>query len=569
MGKKKSFLNKKNSATFRLVCRDSSDADPFGLSADADKVFTRVDNGTSHIPGFSDDDPRSHMEMDGDSIFADAEEEEKEISDEEKGEANFIQNRRLMLTSYNVEGGHLPDHIRREILELGLPDDGYNYLLHMREIRASGGGSSFVPNTKANLTSLSADVKAYDASKLEVQAHNEVDSYSESVYAVSSRTHYIRNVQKASDPEVVAYLEKSDSEFGSDEELEEDFIIQANEPEEGKQGEASARSPKIKQEHANGIPSSSGQDNCSASSSKKCFDGALELPTGDTANGTVQGSEKQRTPRVLDEQFELLALRDYGDGENDDVDVFDYDMMGTGDFHAPEIDSAMKEFLTNNLDYQDKYTVPADVCSHSTSAENSMQNQNGAIVHNFAKFQSEDTTVRDVIRKCAEYAEMYANEPEEEKEMVLVEESSESEVWDCETIVSTYSNLDNHPAKIGALQKPGRKDLAEISQRTKDLNGSMISLQGRQQLPMDFLPKRGSSSKGKKEEKSKFETSSKVALPARFGETLEQKKARKSAVKEDKREARRAKKELKELYRGESQRAQHVVAVAGPPAIHL
>ncbi|GLJ16808.1 hypothetical protein SUGI_0289600 [Cryptomeria japonica] len=545
MGKKKSFLNKRNAATFRLVCRDSADADPFGFSVHSDKVFTRVDDGTNHVPGFSDHHRRPHIATDCDSIFADAEEEkEKDLYFEENNAKFSARNSHSIPNPYSIEeerSGPLPDHVRREILELGLPDDGYNYLLHMRGIRASGGGSSFVPNAKANLSSLPADVKAYDASKLQVQACNEVDLHSESLYAVSSRTHYVCNIKKASDPEILAHLEKSDSEVDSDEELEEDFIIQANELEEEERGEASAKAPEIRQEHLCRTQSSSGQDNCVASSFGKCFDDAYEFSTSDAA-GLVQGSEEKRTPRVLDEQFELLALGEYSDGDDAAADVFDYDIMGA---------------------------VPADVHIHSTSAENSRQNPNIPTVHDYVKFQSQDTTVNDVIRKCAEYAEMYANEAEEEKEIVLVEESSDSEVWDCESIVSTYSNLDNHPAKIGAPQKPGRKDLFEISQINTDLNGSMISLRGRQQLPVDFLPKRRGSSKGRKEEKSKSETSSKILAHGRVGETPEQKKSRKSAVKEEKREARRNKKELKALYRGELQRAQHVVTVAGPPAIHL
>lgn len=42
-----------------------------------------------------------------------------------------------------------------------------------------------------------------------------------------------------------------------------------------------------------------------------------------------------------------------------------------------------------------------------------------------------------------------------------------------------------------------------------------------------------------------------------------------AAVKEARREARRTKKELKELYKGETHRAQKVVAVSGPASIHL
>lgn len=51
-GKEKSFANKKNSATFCLVCRDSSSmfSDPFGFLGDGDRVFKRVDDGTNYVP---------------------------------------------------------------------------------------------------------------------------------------------------------------------------------------------------------------------------------------------------------------------------------------------------------------------------------------------------------------------------------------------------------------------------------------------------------------------------------------------------------------------------------------
>ena len=76
-----------------------------------------------------------------------------------------------------------------------------------------------------------------------------------------------------------------------------------------------------------------------------------------------------------------------------------------------------------------------------------------------------------MLYKCVEYVEIHANEPEEKKKkVVLVEESSDNEVWDCDTIVSTYSNLDNHPTKIGTPQNPDRKDHSKISQITKNLN---------------------------------------------------------------------------------------------------
>lgn len=568
MGKKKSFVNKKNSATFRLVCRDSSStfSDPFGFlgDGDSDRVFTRVDDGTSYVPGFTDDDPRANSEEEEtDSIFADADEDTGVEPNVKPKKDKYKGTHPKPYESNNGQGqGPLPDNIRKEIIELGFPDDGYNYLTHMREIRASGGGSAFVPCRKPKLESIPADVKAYDASNLQVPTCNEDDSNSNVLYGVSSSTRFMRNVRRAVDPEVLAQLDISDgSEFDSEvENLEEDFVIKANKLEE-EDGATSARLPEIKQEHVVANQYVCVQDNISASPA----DDALQFPTGKTRNKVlVEGM--QRTPRLLDEQFELLALREYSDGNSDASDICDHDVVGAGNIHAPEIDIAMKEFLTNNLDFQDKYTVPADIRIDRIS-KNPSENQDSAIVH-------DDTPVNDVISKCKAYGEMYANESQEEKEIVLVEDSSdnEDEAWDCVTIVSTYSNLDNHPSRICAPQKPGKKDISQNSHRASDLKGPIIFLRGKQQLPVDYLPRTGSSKKVGKEEKPKAETSNanpNVSGHNRSGETLEQKRDRKSAVKKEKREARMAKKELKTLYRDVSQHAQSAVAVAGPRGIHL
>lgn len=152
MGKKKRFIDKKNSATFHLLARDSSDNQPSA----ADPVFVRVDSNPFSTPqGFSsqdDDDLAGAPDSagfggdDSASIFADAPDDVD--SDEEAARPNPP-----------PPPSGLPEHVRREILELGLPDDGYNYLLHLRDIKNAGGGSSYYHNSKAKLDQVSIDVK--------------------------------------------------------------------------------------------------------------------------------------------------------------------------------------------------------------------------------------------------------------------------------------------------------------------------------------------------------------------------------------------------------------------------
>jgi protein LTV1 len=122
----------RNFATFRLCPRP-------GAADASDRVFVRVDDNPYSVPGFADDNggPSSSTAVGGD--------DEPSSSSADDG---------------------LPEHVRREILELGLPDDGYDYLAHLRELRPSlsstgGGGSSavFLPSRRPARSGLPVDVK--------------------------------------------------------------------------------------------------------------------------------------------------------------------------------------------------------------------------------------------------------------------------------------------------------------------------------------------------------------------------------------------------------------------------
>ncbi|XP_058740593.1 uncharacterized protein LOC131612859 [Vicia villosa] len=166
--------------------------------AQFDHVFVHVDNNprlSNSVFSDSPDDPDA--EFDSDDGFAEG-------------------------------SGPLPDDVRKEILELGFPDDGYNYLYHLREIKKTGGGSNFFSNPKFKLEHVS-EVKAYDASRVRIKEAAKKEPEKNTLYSVASHTANVK-VQKAVDSEVAALLDDSDvSRFGSDvEDLEKNFIVQAN-----------------------------------------------------------------------------------------------------------------------------------------------------------------------------------------------------------------------------------------------------------------------------------------------------------------------------------------------------
>ncbi|XP_050212385.1 uncharacterized protein LOC126663498 [Mercurialis annua] len=513
MGRKKKFIDKKKSATFQLFARDSSDPN-YSETPGSDRVFVRIDNNHQYsVDSFNHEDNPNGRAEDTNSIFADAPED----SDGDDGHNLNV------FGAPTAEAEQLPEDVRKENLELGFPDDGYNYLFHLREIKNTGGGSFYYQNPKANFDLIPHDIKAYDASRVRVPEVKSDDTNDKSIYSVASRSVGVK-VQKAFDPEVAAMLDDSDlSRFGSDvEDLEEDFVVRANVADGDDALEVDIVNKLNLIDKAKECVSSANQGTAICNDSVKK---ETEMENKFTA-------EQQRVPRFLDEQFDLLERQEYGTEDEDD----DY-----GGYYAEEDESlanrlgnVLTKRAIDDIDIDGNYEVPS----------------------------------KDITHRCVEYAEKYENEDGDADVVVVEESSDESEQWDCETIVSTYSNLDNHPAKIDAPITARKKLLAETVSRALNANGQVITLHGKERLPIDFLP-HGKKS-GAEKVKDVPELKNEPLKRKQHGlESKEEKKERKAAVKKERSEARRMKKEIKELYRGEAQHAQRIAAIAGPSSIRL
>ncbi|GER57060.1 LTV1-like protein [Striga asiatica] len=527
MGRKKKFIDKKKSATFQLMARDTSDPN-YSPDPSGDRVFVRVDDNDYAPESFNEGGPDgNHLTSNPDSIFADAPEDS---DDDDYVTKNFggVQNRKAQTNA-------LPDHVRKEILELGFPDDGYNYLAHLREIKNTGGGSTYYQNPKADFVQLPRDVKAYDASRVEISKINDV-SEEKSIYNVASKTFGVR-LQKVVDPDVAAMLEDgASSKYASDiEDLEEDFVVCANLL-DGPAGE----------ENDEKLIFAAGSNSDHVKSRDLGASGAKE----GERNVSALDSEKPRVRRPLDEHFDLLELQEYGaDSEEEEEEEYDRYM---------DDEDNNQEILTEKLN------------SAFKDCPSGLLRLGGAVEEN-----EPPEPTPEVIQRCREYAEKYENDDNDLEEVLVEESSDESEVWDCETIVTTYSTLDNHPGKIGAPEARRRKKkLADelLSGASVDPTRAVIALKGKEKLPVDFLPPRGKKQQGEKT-KDERDVSEKrgdvLKQKPRCQESKEEKKERKSAVKLERREARLMKKEMKGLYKSEAHRAQKVAAFTGPSSIHL
>ncbi|KAI1896563.1 hypothetical protein AGOR_G00096060 [Albula goreensis] len=131
-------------------------------------------------------------------------------------------------------------------------------------------------------------------------------------------------------------------------------------------------------------------------------------------------------------------------------------------------------------------------------------------------------------------------EDEEEPEMdtIVIEEPS-TEKWDCESILSTYSNLYNHPKLI---QDPPKMKPIKVSSKTG--------------IPLDVLPGRGLTAKQtERMERINDSDLPRVSTQSRSKEeSKEERKARKQSIKQERKERRTEKKANKIAFKQEKAR---------------
>lgn len=130
-------------------------------------------------------------------------------------------------------------------------------------------------------------------------------------------------------------------------------------------------------------------------------------------------------------------------------------------------------------------------------------------------------------------------EDEEEEEMETVVVGPPEEKWDCETIISTYSNIYNRPKVI---EEPAKPKPIRVSSKTG--------------IPLGVLPARGMTSK-QEERMIRINDSDLPRVstqPRSKEETKEERRARKQAIKEERKERRVEKKANRTAFKEEKAR---------------
>ncbi|KAK2461484.1 hypothetical protein APHAL10511_005947 [Amanita phalloides] len=219
--------------------------------------------------------------------------------------------------------------------------------------------------------------------------------------------------------------------------------------------------------------------------------------------------------QTLDERFDQLMLKEYDKegrtvSEDEDEDTDD----------VPELITSREDFEAMMSEFLDEYEIL------------------GRKMH--AKLPGGTGTEKLELlwRSMGQVKQIKTQEDSEEDEVLMPIEIGKKDRWDCETVLSTYSNLENHPRIIRARDG---KPVPRI--RLHPITG----------LPS--LEKNDATS----EESDQGEERPAHQTIARYrNENKEDKKLRKATVKADKQIRRAAKKKLKEQFDVEMQAQKNI-----------
>ena len=124
--------------------------------------------------------------------------------------------------------------------------------------------------------------------------------------------------------------------------------------------------------------------------------------------------------------------------------------------------------------------------------------------------------------------------------------------WDCESVVSTYSNLDNHPRLLGQTRRDGRlsKPLIKLSKKT----GMPIGALDRYDIDSSDDEEEDDEAGAEEEDAEEDVMRPNLGLARPKKETKAEKRARKKALKAERKARRLEKKQMKTAFKNETKR---------------
>ncbi|XP_048345291.1 protein LTV1 homolog [Sphaerodactylus townsendi] len=418
---------------------------------------------------------------------------------------------------------------REEQREYGIFfDDDYDYLQHLKE---AAGTSELVPSSiqsqqgRLIVTTegeVREEIQRIPAPTLNLPSSVFASEFEEDV-GLLNKAAPVTGPRLDFDPDIVAALDDDFDFDNPDNLLEDDFVLNANKP------------GSIKQEEEGYWESKSGDEDEWEDMDEEEMDGKdirsdgecdSEGPLSDDSETGGEMKEFLFMQEETKSRFTEYSMTSAVIKRNEQLTLLD-----------ERFEKFFEQFDDDEIGALDNAELEGFIQSDSARLQE--------VLNDYYKEKAKDCVKLDDL-EIGEDSELLQNKAvkeavDEEEELVTLITEEPKEKWDCESILSTYSNLYNHPKLIDVPQKP-----------------KPIKVSSKTGIPLDVLPKRGLTAK--QVECMQMINDSDLprvsTQPRLKNESKEDHKARKQAIKEERKERRIEKKANKLAFKHEKTRQQ-------------
>uniref|UniRef100_A0A8C9EY15 Protein LTV1 homolog n=1 Tax=Pavo cristatus TaxID=9049 RepID=A0A8C9EY15_PAVCR len=389
-------------------------------------------------------------------------------------------------------------------------DDDYDYLQHLKE---ASGPSELVPSFRGQqsrivITSeghIEDEIQRIAAPSIKLPSSVFATEFEEDV-GLLNKAAPVSGPRLDFDPDIVAALD-DDFDFDNPENvLEDDFVLQANKPKEG-------RSDAEDEDEWEDVEDDSDEkDSCN----DEDYDSEGPL-SNDGVDG--QGREFLFMQEETRSRFTEYSMTSSVMRRNEQLTLLD-----------DRFEKFFEQFDEDEIGALDNVELEGYINTDNTRLEE--------VLSDFYKEKAKNCVKLDTLEP---FEDALANEDsdEEKEEIVALVIEEPKEKWDCESILSTYSNLYNHPKLI---EEPSKPKPIKISSKTG--------------IPLNVLPQKGLTAK--QVERMQMINDGDLprasTQPRSKNESKEDRKARKQAIKEERKERRMEKKANKMAFKLEKTR---------------
>uniref|UniRef100_A0A6J0V5R8 Protein LTV1 homolog n=1 Tax=Pogona vitticeps TaxID=103695 RepID=A0A6J0V5R8_9SAUR len=399
-------------------------------------------------------------------------------------------------------------------------DDDYDYLQHLKE--ASGPSElipSNIPNRQGRILvtaegEVEEEIQNIPAPTINLPSSVFASEFEEDV-GLLNKAAPISGPRLEFDPDIVAALDDDFDFDNPDNLLEDDFILRANKPEsiehgkeacwESDTGDEDEWEDMEEEEDGKGVESDEEYDS--------------EGPLSDESENRGEMKEFLFMQEETKSRFTEYSMTSSVMRRNEQLTLLD-----------ERFEKFFEQFDDDEIGALDNAELEGFIQSDSTRLQE--------VLNEYYREKAKNCVKLNEL-EIKEDSELLQNEEDEKEETITLVIEEPKEKWDCESILSTYSNLYNHPKVIEVPQKP--KPI-KVSKKTG--------------IPLDVLPQRGPTAK----QAERMQMINDCDLPRIStqprckDESKEDRKTRKQAIKEERKERRIEKKANKLAFKQEKTR---------------